>query len=55
MKFIKKKEFDEIMFRPRSLIVLDLRKFDLITETALARIIDSSSRSLTSFKVSYKN
>ena len=43
------------MFRPKMLQVLDLKKFDVMTETALSRMIDHSSRSLTTFKISCKN
>ena len=47
IKHIKKREFEDIRFRPKMLQVLDLKKFDIISETAIGRILDHSSRSLT--------
>lgn len=55
IKFLKKREFEEIKFRPKMLRILDLRKFDVISETALTRMLDHSHKTLTTFKVSYKN
>ena len=55
LKFIKRREFEKMMIRPRCLIILDLAKFDNINETTLGRLIDPSSRTLKVFKVSYRN
>ena len=43
------------MFRPSCLVTVDLRKFDLVSEIAMQRIIDHSRNTLQSFSVSSKN
>lgn len=55
LKYIKPREFDDRMIKPRQLIHLDLVCFNAIGETALSRIIDVSFKSLKSFKVKYSN
>jgi hypothetical protein len=54
LNHVKKTEFDKFAFRPKKLLELDLSSFELISETALARIIDAASKTMTTFKVSYK-
>ena len=54
LKFIKKKEFDSVQLRLRQLVCLDFTGFNLVGETAMARLLDTSARTLKSFKVSYK-
>ena len=55
IKFMKKTKFDEVLFRPKMLQVLDFKRFDIISENALSRIIEHSSKSLTSFTIGCKN
>ena len=55
IKHIKKREFEQCTFRPACLVTVDLRKFDLISEIAMQRIIDHSRRTLQSFSVSSRN
>jgi hypothetical protein len=55
MKYIKKKDFDNFTLRTKCLHELDLSKLELISDTALTRIIECSALTLKTFKVSVKN
>lgn len=55
LRQLKKASFDKCIVRPTQLLQLNLIGFNNLTEAALSRFIDSSMKSLESFRISYRN
>jgi hypothetical protein len=55
LKQVKKTQFDKVMIRLTNLNSLNFVGFNMISESALARIVDGSRSSLKEFKISYRN
>ena len=55
IKRLKITLFESFKYSPKCLRVLDLKKLETIGEQAMTRILMASSRTLQTFKMSYRN
>lgn len=47
--------FDSFKYSPKCLQVLDVKKLEIVSETAMTRMLMASGKTLKTFKMSYRN